>query len=75
MDRLSTFINNDAILLLLLQYFFNKFKISFFSASLFPLRFRFFNLFIAVILEASEISTEVAEESLSEEHLTQVSVL
>ena len=34
--------------------------------------FVFFNLFIAVILEASEISTEVAEESLSEEHLTQV---
>lgn len=33
--------------------------------------FVFFNLFIAVILEASEISTEAAEESLSEEHLTQ----
>ena len=37
--------------------------------------FVFFNLFIAVILEASEISTEAAEESLSEEHLTQVSRL
>ena len=34
--------------------------------------FVFFNLFIAVILEASEISTEAEEESLGEEHLTQV---
>merc|ERR1711871_1222386 len=33
--------------------------------------FVFFNLFIAVILEASEISTDTEEESLSEEHLTQ----
>jgi hypothetical protein len=33
--------------------------------------FVFFNLFIAVILEASEISTEAEEESLGEEHLTQ----
>jgi hypothetical protein len=35
--------------------------------------FVFFNLFIAVILEASEISTEVEDESLSEDHLHQVS--
>lgn len=33
--------------------------------------FVFFNLFIAVILEASEISTEPEEEQLSEEHLHQ----
>ena len=33
--------------------------------------FVFFNLFIAVILEASEISTEVEEESLGEDHLHQ----